>query len=185
MMSKIGSVLASAAREWNPGVLAWAACAICILMSSLLIGVSALSCLTALREVGKLKRQSPAASVAVVDTPDETSDFVSMLPLEATSTQLAKTMYRASTGKAIHLLSLQWQQEPGASEALDRLQMNVVLRGNYIATKELLAELTDRHPNVSLHRFRMSRPSQSLETDTSATLTLWTRSSLTDRHVPR
>jgi len=128
-------------------------------------------------ELTELRQAIAKAGGAPASSSDQPSrDFSITLPTAPLASDLLAELQRASTEAAVALSTVQFQPSPTTSvEQLPHISLAVSLRGTYPKLKNVLSDLLDRYPSVTVHRLSLRRLGSPQDVEASVTLVAWAR----------
>ena len=111
----------------------------------------------------------PSAAASAATAPD----FTATLGAPLAAAQLVQELQRACVQANATLAGVQATERRATRDELGRLDLVVSLRGSYPNTKQVLKQVVERFPGVTVQRLRMRRNASSSDTETSVTLSAW------------
>jgi hypothetical protein len=166
-------------RLWSIWTIASIGALIFSISSGLVLQRTAGESQTLHRQIESLKLSSNARTTQSVVGP-VSADFTRHLPSTLDVQPVVSQLQRSCAQAGIELASVQIQQQAATVDRLARTDLNISLRGNYPATKTVLAEVMGRYSNISLRRLSMrsslqGQPTNTTHTETeiTAVLALW------------
>jgi hypothetical protein len=128
--------------------------------------------------------QGRLTTQAMISSPQSVAPTTSAPPPDFTTTGAAfltpamvfKTLTQAATANGVIVVDMQTQDHPATVSELARADLNLHLRGSYLATKALIREVQERHPWITVQRWSLQRlPAPSSEVESALVLNLWGR----------
>jgi len=164
-------------RAWLQGHARWWLWFACLVLGSLAMGVAWMSHQRAQERLVDLDVQlkqarADAQPPSPIASPIE-KDFAQSLGASSHTAQVLQELQRASSAAGVLLASVQAQEHAASAEQLGHLELAVMLRGPYPGTKQVLKQVLERFPNITLQRLRMRRSQSPVDVETGVTLSVW------------
>ncbi len=158
-----------------PAGLQWSICAV-LCATAFVLGMTGLW--QARKFDSALARFSPladrAASASHAQTAPKEQDFALTLGPAPESPRILSLLDQATRSATVVVQSATFTPRTATSTTLGQLEANVVLRGSYAASKQVLAELHSRLPQLTLRQLRVVPvEGQPGLLQTQAVLVLW------------
>jgi hypothetical protein len=109
------------------------------------------------RQQAQLRGQLTVADGAAFPECAPEIDFVQALPQAVSIDKLVQSLQDSSRTFGVILASVSSEPRPATVRTLAQLEVNIVLRGRYQATKSALSEALARYPGAVIERLRMKR----------------------------
>ena len=100
-------------------------------------------------------------------------DFAQSLGAPLNAAQVVQELQRACAAASVLLVGVQAQERAASVDQLGRLELAVTLHGAYTGSKQVLQQVLERYPHITVQRLRMRRAQSPAEVDTSVTLAVW------------
>lgn len=100
-------------------------------------------------------------------------DFTQSLAAPLNAAQVVQELQRACSAASVLLVGVQAQERAASVDQLGRLELAVTLHGAYAGSKQVLKQVLERYPHITVQRLRMRRGQSPAEVDTSVTLAVW------------
>lgn len=117
------------------------------------------------------ERSRPLLPLAPSDSPD----FAHSLPETAAMDAIVQDLQRLHGTGGAAVVSMDGAIRPATPASLGRLELAVLLRGDYGKVKAALADLLDRHPTLRMQRLSLRRSGSPTELEANVGMSLLTR----------
>jgi len=122
------------------------------------------------------ERQITDQKLKLVAQPIVQQDFAGTGAATLSASAVLKTLTQTAATNNVTVMDMQTQDHPATVSELARAELNLHLRGSYVATKALIQDVQRRNPWVTVQRWSLQRlPAPSAEVESAVMLNLWGR----------
>lgn len=121
------------------------------------------------------RRANDAAVAALPRGSAQSEDFVSTLPGAVSTSALVQQLQQESASAGVALVSVQVNARRDSAEQLGQTELAVQLRGPYVACKQVIKQMLERHTNLTLGHLRMRKAPTASEIEMHLSISAWTR----------
>lgn len=120
------------------------------------------------------EQQTTAQRLMPVAQPIAQQDFAVTGAATLSASSVLKTLTQTAATNNVTVMDMQTQDHPATVSELARAELNLHLRGSYVATKALIQDVQRRNPWVTVQRWSLQRlPAPSAEVESALMLNLW------------
>lgn len=122
------------------------------------------------------EQQTTVQRLMPVAQPIAQQDFAVTGVATLSASSVLKTLTQIAATNDVTVMDMQTQDHPATVSELARAELNLHLRGSYVATKALIQDVQRRNPWVTVQRWSLQRlPAPSTEVESTLMLNFWGR----------
>lgn len=122
------------------------------------------------------EQQTTAQRLMPVAQPIAQQDFAVTGAATLSASSVLKMLTQTAVTNNVTVMDMQTQDHPATVSELARAELNLHLRGSYVATKASIQDVQRRNPWVTVQRWSLQRlPAPSAEVESALMLNLWGR----------